>query len=499
MLTTKLKLSLGLAVLSAVTALAQTQTAAPAPAAPPAPEPTTYDKWEKDVKNPSPHFNWGADLRLRNEYMNNNISLNNDLNLHEQDYFRFRERIWASVLPTTNISMNVRLAAEQREWMRNAAAAQYANRSGLEERYGILDNFYAKWSNIGGVPLTVSAGRQDIQFGDVMNWWLVGDGTPNDGSWTFFLDSIRANYDIKDLQTKVDVVGLYQSARPDAWMPTFGASGEATPVPYNLTEQNEAGAIVYFSNKSAKNVQVDGYFIYKHDSKEFANGDNADIYTLGTKISGAPAEHWTYSAEGAYQFGSKQDGTVRGAYVNSPTGWRTIAAYGFNTKLTYLCKDELKNQFSLIFEFLSGDDPSTKGKDEMFDILWGRYPRWSELYIYSYIGETSKKNGQMNNLIRFGPSWSFNPIKNMTFSAAYNAMFAVEDTPTRDQTGTSATNPEEFSGNGNFRGHYLQTVLKHKFNDHISAHLWSEFVWMGDYYAHEDVMTFLRAELMFTF
>jgi len=26
-------------------------------------------------------------------------------------------------------------------------------------------------------------------------------------------------------------------------------------------------------------MQIDGYFIYKHDDKQYANGDNADIYT----------------------------------------------------------------------------------------------------------------------------------------------------------------------------------------------------------------------------
>jgi hypothetical protein len=342
-----------------------------------------------------------------------------------------------------------------------------------------------------------------------MNWWLVGDGTPNDGSWTFFLDSIRVNFDAKEIKTKFDVVYIYQNARPDAWIPTLGRSTDNYPVPnpsptgasspYNLTEQNEEGVILYLSNKSVENVQLDGYFIYKHDMKEFSNGDNADIYTVGSKISGTPAPHWAYSVEGAYQFGSKQDPTVGAAYVNTPNGWRGISAWGANGKLTYLFKDKYNNQFSLVGEFLSGDDPKSKGTDEMFDILWGRYPRWSELYVFSYAKETSKKVGQMNNIARFGPNWTVTPCKNTTFSATYNAMFAPVDKPTRDQTGTSAANPEEFSKSGSFRGHYLQTVLKHKFNDHVSAHLWSEFVWMGDYYTHKDLMTFLRAEVLFTF
>jgi len=31
---------------------------------------------------------------------------------NEQDYFRFRERIWASAMPVTNVSVNLRLAAK---------------------------------------------------------------------------------------------------------------------------------------------------------------------------------------------------------------------------------------------------------------------------------------------------------------------------------------------------------------------------------------------------
>src|ERR1019366_7066909 len=173
-----LKLTVGIAVFAATSAITHAQTAATTPAAP---EPTAYDKWEKEMKNPTDWFTWGADVRFRNEYMNNNITLNEGAARHEQDYFRFRERIWASVMPVTNVSVNARFSGEQREWMKPSSSSQYGPRSGLEERYGILDNAYVKWSNIGGLPLSISAGRQDVQFGEPMNWWLVGDGTPNDG------------------------------------------------------------------------------------------------------------------------------------------------------------------------------------------------------------------------------------------------------------------------------------------------------------------------------
>ena len=36
---------------------------------------TDYEKWRKEIKNPAPWFSWGADVRLRNEYMDNALTL----------------------------------------------------------------------------------------------------------------------------------------------------------------------------------------------------------------------------------------------------------------------------------------------------------------------------------------------------------------------------------------------------------------------------------------
>jgi hypothetical protein len=276
-------------------------------------------------------------------------------------------------------------------------------------------------------------------------------------------------------------------ARPDDIVPTLNANPDA----YNLTEQNEQGVILYASNKSIKNTQIDGYFIYKRDDQEFANGDNADIFTLGAKITGTLASHWQYSLEGGYEFGEKHDPTVRNP-VNLSTAERDISAYGANARLSYLFKDKLNNQVHLVYELLSGDDPDTPGQDEMFDLLWGRWPRWSELYIYSYIQETGGRIAQINNIQRVGPGWTISPMKGLHFGTYYNALFALEDVPTR------ALTPALFSGDGSFRGHYLQSVLTHTFSRHVKGHLWSEFIWQGDYYTSRDLLSFLRAELSFS-
>src|ERR1035441_3904327 len=69
-----------------VIASAQTvqTTAAAAPATPP-PELSSTEQLLKDIKNPLSWLNWGADLRLRNEYFDNLLTLNPHAKLHEQE------------------------------------------------------------------------------------------------------------------------------------------------------------------------------------------------------------------------------------------------------------------------------------------------------------------------------------------------------------------------------------------------------------------------------
>ena len=478
---------------------AQTTATAKAPDASSAAQPCTFDDCVKEIKKPVDWFSWGGDFRARNEYYNNIVTLDEAAPLHDQDVVRYRARLWASLTPVADLSLNGRLAAEPRLWIDPSFSTATKDTSGMEWRYGIVNNLNVKWNNAFNQPLTITAGRQDIMLGDYYDWWLVSDGTPADGSWTFFLDSIRLTADAKDIKTKFDLIYIYQNAKPDYWLPTIGSANTWNVdhngrTDYQLMEQNEQGAIVYVSNSSIKDTKIDGYFIYKRDNNQTflkyntttLYGDNANIYTIGGKITGTPEEHWQYSVEGAYQFGSKED-KISGVFAQ-----RDIDAYGAKTKLTYLFKDHFDCQLSLVGEVLSGDNPKT-GRDEMFDVLWGRWPRWSELYIYSYINETSGKIAQMNNLGRVGPSFSCNPMKGTTATIMYNAMFALEETPTRTVA------PTLFTDNGNFRGHYLQAILKHQFNKYVSAHLWGEFVWQGDYYAHQDMTTFLRGEVMFSF
>jgi hypothetical protein len=490
-------LTLGATLVIASAQTTQTAAATPAPAAAAPPALSSTEQTIKDIKNPVSWMTWGADLRLRNEYFYDLITLNPRANLNEQDYFRFRGRVWTSIMPLEDVSFNARLASEPREWMKPAGYSVYKGHSGLDATEGIVDNLNVRWTNILTLPLSTTVGRQDIFLGD---GWLTGDGTPYDGSWTYFLDSARLAYDLNDQHTTIETIGIIQDAYDNGWMPVINSGQHRL-----LTEQNEKGAILQIGNTSMRAANLTGYFMYKHDdaanmplaSAQSFHPDNADIYTFGGRLNGMLSENWKYWLEGAYQFGEKEYPILNSPYIPANT-YRDIDAFGMNARLTYMFKGKRNNQLALSFEFLSGDDPNSRGNDEMFDVLWGRWPRWSEAGLYMYAAET--RVGQEANLIRFGPTWSLNPLKDLEFSTSYYALFAQSDVPTLGATQSlPAGNPARlFSDTGNFRGHFAQAVLKYKFSQHMTGHLWSEFLFPGDYYVNHEMISFLRAEVMFT-
>ncbi len=339
-------------------------------------------------------------------------------------------------------------------------------------------------------------GRLDLSFGDN---WLVFEGTPLDGSRTINFDAARASYEWKARKTTIDAVYIDQGARNDRWLPPIRVSsdtieGEKQPIKKAQIEQNERGAILYVTNKSLAKTQLDGYFIYKGCRKEavrddddpnlktnLGRGDDADLYTLGARVVGTPAPAWRYRAEGAYQTGTKNGVTLR--------------AFGLNSALMFAPKLKTSPELRLAYEFLSGDDPGTKDRNEGFDILWGRWPRWSELYIYTYAPES--RISQLGNLHRFGPGLTIKPTPKVDWLTDFNLLYA-DETP-------AAT--AFLSGQGRFRGKLLTSSIRAKLSPSLSGHLWSEFFFPGDFYsagdpadpakpARRDTAIFLRAELI---
>jgi len=501
-----------LTLMAAAAALAAHGQTAPSATSTNQPQTAPLEKAVQDIKKPVSWFSWDADLRLRNEYYNDARSLNQNKVNHEQDYFRIRPRLWTAITPVKGLSLNADITTEQRDYIDPSDSGAYNTGAeknpkwkssqkgyyGYDVAYGIVDRLNLQYTNsLLDNPFFVCVGRQDITLND---GWLVADGTPLDGSSTLYLDSAKVTFGLPAIHSTFDVIGIVQDADPNDWLPVINNQSRA------VTEQDERGAIFNYNNNAIKEANLGAYFIYKGDTKLHggtqplgsAAGDDADIYTVGGRVYGLPQDNLKYSAEAAYQFGQRRDPSINqteldpSAKVSNPANdYRDISAFGANAKATYMFKDSMDNQATMVYEFLSGDNNGTK-KDEMFDVLWGRYPRWTDIYTYVYVKENNKI-AAYNNYHRFGPTWSCKPFDKTEVSLTYNVLFADQDTPTRQQD-TGA-----FTDTGFFRGQYVQTLLKYTFNSHVKTLLQGEVFFPGDFYTSDKMMSFVRAEVTLTF
>lgn len=479
-----------LAFIATSTSWAQTSAPASVPATEPASQPAPVASTQpakvptdpiEDLINKSkviiPEvWTWGADARLRHETFINAAQLSRQAANNEEEFQRYRGRWWSTITPAKNMEFYTRFTWEGRSYCEPENPSAVGHRGWMDERDQVMiDNLYFKLSEIGGTPFTIQAGRMDINLGDR---YLVAEGTPLDGSRTFYFDAVRILTDLKDIKTTIDTYYISIDAQGDDWFPKL----KEEPIPSLMTEQDEQGAIVYVTNQSIPHTSIEPYFIYKNSKHETLtqnytwtrSGDDADIYTFGLRLAGDVGKHWNYSLNQAGQFGHKND--------------RRLCAFASINRLAYLLRDKWQNEFYVDYEYLSGDRKGTRGTDENFDILWGRWQIWDELYGFAYIPET--RYYQYSNLHRVGPGWRALPTKAMEIGLRYDLMFA--DTNYLKNTGN-------FAG-GCFRGQMIVPYFKYTFTKYLFTRVMPAFFFPGDYYnqGHNDPSTFLRFEVVFT-
>lgn len=423
-----------------------------------------------NVHKALPWLDVGADLRLREIYGNNLTTLDKGNTTDEFHFQRYRVRTWFKMRvlqamgyegkEAKDLTLNFRMVYEPRTVQRPKATENFIRNE------IIIDKLNLQWANAFGMPLTVTVGRQDIKLDD---GWLVFEGTPSDGSRTVYFDAARLTWVAKEIDTKFDVIYINQKTDSAWWLKPI--NDQQVPVNFNV---DSVGAILYVTNTSLPKTQISGYFIYKHDNLENSTQTN-DIYTFGGRIAGNVCTRWDYRAELAYQFGKRDSSAIN--------------AMGFNSRLTYSFKDECDNKVYIGYEYRSGDRART-GTDEGFDILWGAYPQWSNIYNGYADRLDGRGPAQSPNIHRIGLGWNLKPCKKMALLFDYHLLFA-------DQR--PASGDPNFSSDAAFRGQLVSALMKYTFNEHISGHLIGEVFFPGDYYRnnHNDPAVFTRAELSF--
>jgi len=305
--------------------------------------------------SPPPRFTLIFAERSRFETWDNAISLDDDVP-DGFGYTRNKTTLGLRWLPRPGLEVTGKLTNEFRVYF--APKDRPFNWS-----EAVFDNLFVRWRIPGRLPVTLSAGRMDLFLGE---GFVIADGTPLDGSRTFYFNVVRADWEIRPKHDLM--VFAHAQDRTDRFLPVIHSQEQP------LVEQPERALAVYYSGEYRK-VKVDGYIIRKFINAPDPETVRSRFNTYGARVQALPAAPLSVTAEAAVQTGSYGD-------------FRRFA-FGGLAHVDYLPALEIPCLKGLVLGgiFLSGDRPETD-RMEGWDPLFSRWPKWSEGYIYTFIRES---------------------------------------------------------------------------------------------------------------
>jgi hypothetical protein len=436
-------------------------------------------------------FKWGARERIRHTYMNNNMDFTDTFTDaegktqadDEQGFFRVRTNLWGSAQFTECLSAKLQITNEFRPVTITRASDEGKDFT-FDEIF--IDNLFLNYKK-GIVNLTV--GRQNIIYGE---GFVMLEGAPWDGSRAIYHDAIKLSLNVKK-GTTVDLLGIHNTPY-DELFPTVKLydkekaykqlSKDADGNKW-MNDGVEDALGVYATHKADGGKQFEGYYFLKmEEPKPWINKgiseaqlEDLTLNTIGGRVTYPVNDKLGVVTEWAYQMGSQSD------YNQS--------SYGGYLNLNYKLMPEKKGTGTLGVYVLSGDDPET-ADIEGWNPIFSRWPKWSELYIYSTIGpETyggAGKVAYMSNIIAPNLKYVMDVAPGVNLTLWYHNLSAFY-----------ATGP----GTGTNRGNEFQCWVKvglDKYLPGLTGHVLYDYFIPGDFYADgADAAQFLRFELMYTF
>jgi len=223
----------------------------------------------------------------------------------------------------------------------------------------IIDRGFWSWKMDVQTRLTV--GRQDIIW---PGGFLMLEGHPYDGSRSIYHNAVRLQSDSD--WGKLDGALIYNPKYDDIVL--------VDDKNKRLTDADETGAVLRLVKGSwAWSV------LYKYEDDPDEVLDDLATVTLGGRYDGQLGDEGKWHAELAGQY---QDGTVMAAAddaVAEGSGWALAGEAFFAGPIGRGWTGEAG---AFYYSGLDGDM-------RPFRAPWGRWPKWSELYIYTLIGEST--------------------------------------------------------------------------------------------------------------
>ena len=391
--------------------------------------------------------------RIRYEYLLNNGDAGNS-GKDEKSYFRFKFSGGVNADFGGFASVYGRLTTESRSYLHNAGG-----KTEYDINEAVIDNIYVLFPKLFGA-FEVKAGRFDLSGRDYGGGFLIEDGTPLDGSRTFYFNGAKIAY--KGQENSIEFISVYNSA--------FDAFPVINDKDSRLNSGDEAAAIVYGRVKANENMYLEPYYIWKQENKAAAGkiyDEKSQINTFGSYVK-YDLKALSLTAQAAAQIGDYGD------EFRSGFGGNVFAGV------------KIKNIFDPLkigYTYLSGDDSST-GRQEAWNPLFSRGPQMSEIVASLYSSESGY--GYWTNLQALSVEANASLLKKLSAKFVYSYMAANETLP--EVTGG-------IFGGGKTRGSLFLCKFVYDISKEMKASLHGEYFMPGNFYydGAEDAV-FVRAE-----
>jgi len=405
-----------------------------------------------------PAWDWGFRFRAREAYISDPFDLDSD-RADDRHYFRFRSQLWGAYTPNEWWKAHAMLNNETRYW---AKPKDGPSGEGFKFDEVIFESLYLQGSRLNYSPFGFKVGRQNLFYGDGFICW---DGGPLDGSRTAYFNAVllQGEWEKRSLD-----IHFISNPQQDEYLPVMNDRDKY------LIEWDETGAGLYFTENSFDNRKVEIYYFYKNEDDPDGVFPESDIHTVGARATGRSWDAFDFGLEMASQIGDRGD--------QSRIAW----AMNFFARYDLIRKIRIKPGLGG-FAY-SGDNPDTEDY-EGWDPVYARWPKWSELYIYTLVNERGVAFWE--NMAAGFVNLDFQAHPNVSIDWDYYFMWAFEPPPDPSR---------DVFGDGSFRGMLSTLRVKWNWTRYLSGHFLWEALMPGDFYAEgSDYSHFLRAEVFFRY
>jgi hypothetical protein len=310
--------------------------------------------------------------------------------------------------------------------------------------------------------------------------FVLFDGSALDGSRSAYFNAVDLAW--SPGKSTVEFLAISDPGK-DRYLPRLNEAASPAEV-QRLNEWDEQALGVYFTGREWEGTTLEAYGFLKtetHDSRPVTNPQfqpDRRVWTLGGRVVRDLGRGWTAMAEAAGQWGSQEP------LPGTTGGDRPIAAWGGYARFRKAFDTAWRPTLSLGYIGLSGDDPRTR-KLEGWDPLFSRWPRWSELYIYSQVPERGV--AYATNTGMWEAEARLAPLKHLDLRATWYRMAAFQ--------APVAAGP--LFGTGTRRGDLWEFRGDLTLDDHWKGHVVYERLSPGDAYAGGAPGSYLRFEITY--